>query len=266
LELLKLFYGAVVGLLLGLTGAGGSIVSVPILIYLLGYDAHAATGTSLIIVGTGALAGVVQYFLTARQRIQWAAGVLFSLLGFLGVGVGSYVNTLLPSAALLYSFGLLMLVVGIYTLRKRSSEKESPFPFRFRLSGWGEILRVTVAALGVGFLTGLFGVGGGFLIVPALLFVLNFPMREALATSLLVITLNSAEGVIARLLGLGKIHFGGLIFLSLGTILGIGVGVVLVRHLPARLLGKIFAWFVIAVGVYMILRTYFLGPGGIGGP
>ncbi|MGO0122449.1 sulfite exporter TauE/SafE family protein [Desulfothermobacter acidiphilus] len=212
--LLEILYGAVIGLSLGLTGAGGSIITIPILLYLLGMDAHEATGTSLVIVGVGALAGAVQYEFGRQKYLHWKIGFLLALTGIIGAFLGSYFNSLVSSTVILYLFAALMLVVGGLMFREKHYGGGSELPSFSKVKGAKAWLKFSGAGLLIGLLTGFFGVGGGFLIVPVLALILDFPMKHAIATSLLVIALNCLWGVLSRLSGISTIELGPALWLS----------------------------------------------------
>jgi uncharacterized membrane protein YfcA len=217
--------GLLIGLALGALGGGGSILTVPVLVYLLHQSPHAATTASLLIVGVTALAGMSAHHRAGRVRI--GQGLVFGLLGV----VGSYAGTLLSAGVdanvLLVGFAGLMVVAAVAMLRRLSPGEPSqsaPAPpedaalveasgaavatlarrvtapaTAVRRIDAASAAKVVAAATVVGLLTGFFGVGGGFVIVPALVLVLGFEMPVAVGTSLLVIVVNSAVALVARL-------------------------------------------------------------------
>jgi uncharacterized membrane protein YfcA len=252
---LDIAYGAVIGLSLGLTGAGGSIITIPILIYLLGMNAHVATGTSLVIVGVGALAGAIQYTMGKTKYLHWRIGFLFAAAGIVGAFLGSYFNALLPSNLILYLFAVLMIVIGIMMLREKNYAKDTGIPSLKNVKGLSEWSKFVGAGLFIGFMTGFFGVGGGFLIVPVLVLVLDFPMKHAIATSLMVIALNCLWGILSRLGGVGTIAWATALWLVIGAIVGIIIGVLVAKKIKPGSLTKIFAYFVIVLAIYMFFRT-----------
>jgi len=203
--------GLLIGLSLGALGGGGSILTVPALVYLLGQDTRAATTGSLLIVGVTALAGMVVHHLASRVRV--AQGVVFGVLGIGGSYVGSLLSVRVAPAVLLASFSVLMLVVAAIMF-VRSRRSKGGLPKGSGSTGQVEVpiitlrpsftcscprlLKVVITASAVGLLTGFFGVGGGFAVVPALVLVLGFTMPVAVGTSLLVIAINSASALVSR--------------------------------------------------------------------
>ncbi|MCL4407271.1 MAG: sulfite exporter TauE/SafE family protein [Thermotogae bacterium] len=253
--ILDIAYGSIIGFSLGLTGAGGSIITIPILIYLLGMNAHVATGTSLVIVGVGALAGAIQYAFGKTKYLHWRIGFLFAVAGIVGAFLGSYFNALLPSYIILYLFAILMVIIGIMMLREKNYAKDTGAPSLKNVRGLSEWSKFVGAGLFIGFMTGFFGVGGGFLIVPVLVLILDFPMKHAIATSLMVIALNCLWGILSRLGGVGTIAWGTALWLVAGAIFGIVIGVLIAKKIRPGSLTKIFAYFVIALAIYMFVRT-----------
>lgn len=245
---LAVTFGVVIGLLLGTVGGGGSILTVPILVYALGQGIHDATATSLPIVGATALLGAV---VQARAgRVDARTAFVFGGAGILGAFGGTWLNARVSGPVILLLFGFLMLIVALrMTVRKRSPDASQPTdtPAGFH---WP----VLASGIVVGVMTGFFGVGGGFLIVPALVLILGMPMRLAVGTSLLIIAINSAAGIMAHL-GSGGIN------LSLAAIFIVGgfTGAVLGGRLAGRVdeakLARGFAALVALVGVYLIARN-----------
>lgn len=175
---------------LGLFGGGGGILAIPLLVTA-GIPADEAGTTSLVVVGLGAIGGLVNH--ARAGRVDWRKGVLFSALGALGALYGSRLALVTDDRIQLWGFAVVLIVAGALMLRKslRHSAEAPPHP---RRAWW----LVVVTALVVGWFTGFFGVGGGFLVVPALTLVLGMGMYQATATALLVITLNSAVALLPR--------------------------------------------------------------------
>jgi hypothetical protein len=221
--------GLVIGLSLGALGGGGSILTVPALVYLLGQDAHGATTASLVIVGVTAVAGVTAH--ARAHRVRFGDGLMFGALGVAGSVLGSRLSAGIGSFVLLSAFAGLMLVAAAamayragrgwanYTpvsagpalagggyfpgagsvLPLPAGPRAAQGPAGIPTAGRNRALRVLGAASAVGLLTGFFGVGGGFVVVPALVLVLGFEMPEAVGTSLLVIAINTSAALAARI-------------------------------------------------------------------
>jgi len=232
-----LAYGAAIGGALGLTGAGGSILAVPALVYLVGENVHTALGTSLAIVGGIAIEGAFQQ----RDSMQWKSGLLLGVCGIAGSVPGSLLSAYFSSATLLLLFSGLMIIASISMLRSRGSDapRDTAAPF------WV----IFIAGLGIGFLTGFIGVGGGFLIVPAMVFAFRCSMRVAIATSLLVIAFNSFVGLATRF-ATASIEWDVVAAFLAGGLAGNLVASKLVHYLNQRSLKRIFAVFILFVGIF----------------
>jgi uncharacterized protein len=242
--------GGLIGFSLGALGAGGSILTVPILVYAMGVPVQGATGTSLAIVGLNAATGAVDYL--RRGRSLPKTGITFGSSGVLGAFAGVWLNHQMRGDLVLVLFSGLMLVAAFSMLRRRdTSAALKAFDECYTLAGW---LRLVVVGLGIGFLTGLFGVGGGFLIIPALIVVLRLPMQFAVGTSLLAITLNALWGLI------GNIRFGSLDWpltglFAVGGVAGVLIGGKLAARLPESALRSAFALLIVGVAVYTFGRS-----------
>ena len=198
--------GFLVGLSLGALGSGGSILAVPALVYAAGQTPQEATATSLLLVGIAALSGLPSHYRAGRVKI--APGVVFGVTGIGGSFAGTAINRRLDPNLLLLAFSGLILVAAWRMVTAcptctRSGEAEALESSTIAAKPAGldfeHVLMVLAAGTGVGFLTGLFGVGGGFVIVPALTLLLGFAMPQAIGTSLLVVAINSATALVARL-------------------------------------------------------------------
>lgn len=238
-------FGSLIGLSLGALGAGGSILTVPILVYAMGVPVQTATGTSLAIVGLNAATGALDYLRRGRSLPRTAFA--FGASGVLGAFAGVWLNHLVRGELILMLFSLLMLVAAFSMLRRRAADASATcFDERYPVRGW---LRLGLVGLGVGFLTGFFGVGGGFLIVPALMLVLHLPVRLAVGTSLLVIALNAVWGL------LGNLRFGTFDWtltplFALGGAAGVLAGGRLSGKLPDRAQRTAFAVLVVGIAIY----------------
>lgn len=234
-----------VGASLGMLGAGGSIIMLPVLVYVIGVDPHAAVPLSLAIVGTTSLLSAA-----ARWRdgqIQWSAALLFGSAALLGASLGSRLTYLVPGVALLLAFGTLLLVVGVRMWRDKAAEDR---PVRLRRPAL-----MVAGGAAVGVLTGFLGVGGGFLIVPALLQVGGLNIRQAVSTSLVVIAMSSASGLAAHLARGTHLPVGLAAGLILAAATGMMAGLAGARRASSRQLRRGFAGFVIAVGIALILAN-----------
>ena len=255
-----LLIGAFVGIIVGSLGAGGGILSVPILVYILGQDPHQATGLSLIIVG---LTAAVSLATRARSgNVAWREGTIFALAGLVGTWAGS---TLGSARALMLSFCALLGAVAVFMVRSqlRSSESSSheagarpPDHHSWTLA---TVCRVVALATLTGFLTGFFGVGGGFAIVPALHLALRYPMKRASATSLLVMVITAAFGLASRTLaGTLTITAEAGVMVALFTAASMGGGIVgakLTKRVSNRVLGLVFAALLVGVAASTLVAT-----------
>jgi uncharacterized membrane protein YfcA len=234
-----------VGLLLGMVGGGGSIVVVPILVYVLGLPAAAAVALSLPIVGVTALVGAIA---KARSgQVHSRALLLFGVAGAVGAILGAKLTRLVPQPILLLIFAALLLAVGLRMWQGRGVE-EAACDNECRAG------RCTLAGWGVGILTGFLGVGGGFLLVPALRRFAHQNMKLAVGTSLGIIALNSASGFaghfseVTNLLPLAAA-------LIAAALVGLLAGLKLAGRVPARALEKTFAGVALAVAAYLVLMN-----------
>ena len=253
---LSLIFGGLVGLLLGLLGGGGSIITVPILVYLIGQDVHAATGTSLAIVFSSALLGA---FLHSRKgEVRLKSGITFGLMSVGGAVPGVFLNKIAAGNYVLVFFGFLMIIVAAVMLLKKtdSSQQENERVPCESYSFWDWVKMATIG-LAVGILTGFFGVGGGFLIVPALSLIGNFPTHQAVGTSLLIIAMTSSAGVLSNV-SFGTINPGIVAFFVIGGFFGVLFGTVFAGRLSGRKLNVAFGIFVILVAVYLLYANIFI--------
>jgi uncharacterized membrane protein YfcA len=237
--LLALPFGLAIGIVLGLVGAGGSILAVPVLVYVLGEPVKQATTESLLIVGLTALAGALT---AARERrVRWRIGLAFAAAGAAAALAGTALNRLVGSTAILLGFGALLLAAA-FAMSRAPDRSVRPPQVR---------ARVGAAGAATGLLTGFFGVGGGFLIVPALTLGVSLPMALAVGTSLLVIALTSGAALAAHLASGGidpslTAGFAG------AAIAGAVAGSRLHTRVPEQLLRRLFAALLAVVGVAVL--------------
>ncbi|WP_017570578.1 sulfite exporter TauE/SafE family protein [Nocardiopsis halotolerans] len=242
---LAILFGLLVGLLLGLLGAGGSILAVPALVLGVGMDLPSAIPASLVVVGASALAGLIPRL---RQRvIRWPVALVFGAAGLPAAFAGTAVGRLLPERWLMLGFALLMVVVAVRMLR---GQEEQGGACRTQAGGtdWrGCLPKALAAGAGVGFLTGLFGVGGGFVIVPALVLLLGLTAAEAVATSLVIVVINAASGLAAHAGAAAKLDPAAVaVFAAAAMTASLATGR-LAKRVPARPLRRGFAALVLAV-------------------
>ncbi|OKI77015.1 sulfite exporter TauE/SafE family protein [Streptomyces sp. CB02414] len=236
---LALVAGAVIGLALGALGGGGSVLAVPALIYLLGFTPAAATTASLIIVT--ATSATALYAHTRDGNVAWKTGALFAAAGIVPAFLTGAVAGRLPQAVLTVAFALIAALAALRMLRPSAAEP----PHRIRAG------KAAGTGAGLGAVTGLLGVGGGFLAVPALVGVLGLRMRQAVGTSLLVITMNSLAALAART-GTG-LHWEVIGPFTGAAILGAWDGKRLATKISGTTLQKIFAGVLLAVAAFMLV-------------
>ncbi len=234
-----------IGLSLGLLGSGGSIVTLPVLVYVAGVPVAAAVGMSLAIVGGASAAGA---WLKHRQGlVHWRAAMLFGVAGMAGAVAGAQLTRLVPPAVLMLLFAALMAVIALRMLARRGDDAIEPLPDC-------RPLRCGAAGLGVGVLTGFLGVGGGFLIVPAMILFARLPMATAAGTSLAVIAANSFAGLFGHL-NQGSIDGRLTAAFLAAALLGMTGGVRMGRIISTEKLRRAFGWFVLAVAAFVLARN-----------
>lgn len=249
--------GFLIGLSLGALGGGGSILAVPALVYAAGQNPKEATTTSLVLVAMTAVIGIIPHW--RAGRVRFAPGLLFGLAGIGGSLLGSHWNQGVDEDVLLLAFSGLMLVAGWAMWRKsRALPPVQPkavgaavaippiTPIALDLS---TVVKVVAAGSGVGLLTGFFGVGGGFVIVPALVLALRFTMPEAVGTSLLVITINAVIALGSRL-DAGSIDWATVIPFTVASLTGVIAGGRLAGKVDARRLQRWFIGLLVVVALY----------------
>ncbi len=241
--LLDLVLGFGIGLSLGLLGGGGSILTVPALVYLVGQSPQAAVTTSLAIVGANSALGAS--FHHAQGTLNWKVALIFGGVGMVVAYLAAGLSKLFSPALLLVAFALLMLFVGGMMILRREQSSTEPAGIVWNLP------LTLVGGAGVGLLTGVVGVGGGFMIVPALVMLVGLPMNQAIGTSLVIIAANSAAGLLGHLTGTLLDLSLTLIFVSAGLV-GTFVGARLAKRLPATRLRQAFALFVIVLALFLL--------------
>jgi uncharacterized membrane protein YfcA len=240
--------GLAIGLTLGAVGGGGAVLAVPLLVYVLGQDVHAATTTSLVVVAAAAIAGgSVQ---AGRARVCWRQVSVFAPAVLAGSLAGTLANEAVSGSVILLSFAPVLFAAAWFTWRRASSgegDDEGCPP--------SEPGRALVTGLSVGTLTGFFGVGGGFLVVPMLALVMRFPLRRAMATSLVVIGFASVAALAGHVWRSGELDAGLTIAMAFGCVVGAVAGTNLADRLPKRRLARGFALLVAAAGAYVLFEA-----------
>ena len=241
--------GGLVGFVLGLVGGGGSILAVPLMVYVVGVSSpHVAIGTSALAVAVNAFASLVNH--ARAGAVKWPCGMVFTAAGILGALAGSTLGKNFDGQKLLFLFALLMMAIAVLMLRR--SRKEDDADVRL---GKDNAPRLIGTGAGTGLLSGFFGIGGGFLIVPSLLASTHMPMINAVATSLVAVTAfglatagnYALSGYVDWLLA--AVFIGGGV---IGTIAGAAVS----RRLTGKdTLRRIFAVIVIATALYMLWQS-----------
>ncbi len=261
MALIGYFLSALVGISLGLIGGGGSILTVPILVYVMNVNPVLATSYSLFIVGSASLVGAANNY--RRGLVSIKTALLFGLSSITTVFMTRKVlMPLIPeelfnsrhfiitqSLATMVLFALLMLAASIAMIR----DKRSFIPSDNTGSRHGNILKLVVYGILIGLVTGFLGAGGGFLIIPTLVLLLKMPMKKAVGTSLLIIALNSLIGFTGDL-GHVNIDWTFLIIITAIAVAGIFIGVFLAKKIEGEKLKKAFGWFVLVMGVYILIK------------
>ncbi len=262
---LSVLFGACVGFALGLTGGGGSLLAVPLLVYGLSISPRDAFGISLAAVGATALIGVIPRI--RDHRVEVGTGIWFAVAGMMGAPLGTWAAAHISEPALLIMFSLLMLVVAVRMWRQSSvsahslegTVRRAPACQRtseghLRLTSRCAMV-LALVGLATGFLSGMFGVGGGFVIVPALVLFSGMSIHRAVATSLLVIVLVSISGVASQLTAGRHIPLELTSLFVLGGVLGLTLGGRAARRLSGPMLQRVFAGGIVAVAVFVVART-----------
>lgn len=264
--LLSIISGFVVGFSLGLIGGGGSILAVPLLLYFVGLSSfpdatHLALGTTALAVGLNAY--INSYMHVRRGNVAPRIGVAFTVPGLLGSFAGAYLGELTPGEKLLLYFSLAMITLGIYVALSRRAnasekcpEKESLVegqkpPFSFRTSTG---MAVMLAGFTTGLASGYFGIGGGFLIVPALILSSKMCIKKAVGTSLIAVgTFGLATGLVYAFHG--KVLYMVSLLYVLGGLMGGYLGTLFVVRVPGDKLRRVYGIIIVLVGIYILLKA-----------
>ena len=272
MSILEVLFGAIVGLSLGLTGGGGSIFAVPLLVYGIGLGPKLAVPVSLAAVGATALVGFLQRL--HAKEVEVTTGLVFAVAGLLGTPIGKAIGDRLPDRVLMVLFACLMAYIARRMWLKsqeeataaasaflRRAETAPTTPLGCSRDAGGHINLTTRCGMvlvslgfGVGILSGVFGVGGGFVIVPALVLFTNMRIHQAVSTSLMVISIISAGGVLTFVSGGRDVSFSIVAMFVIGGILGMQLGTWFARMLPGKQLQRFFAGAIVFVAAFVLIK------------
>ena len=261
MEYLGYFSSILIGISLGLIGSGGTILTIPILVYLFKIDSENATSYSLFIVGVTALIGSYNHYLLGNLKLKAALYFAFpsviSLLFVRDIVLPNTPNHLFfihnfevtKNSFLMLIFAILMIFASISMIRKSNCDKIKKETNFFQLSFIG---------LMVGFVTGFLGAGGGFLIIPALIFFAGLEMKQAIGTSLFIIFITSIIGFCGDILNGIQLDYKLLFVISSIAVTGMFMGIYLSKKINGSRLKPAFGWFVLVMGIYIISKEFFL--------
>lgn len=262
IEVLGYVGALVIGIVLGLIGGGGSILTVPVLVYLFGVNPVTATAYSLFVVGSSALVGAVKNM--QKKRVDYRTAFVFSIPAFIAVYITrKFIVPAIPqhiitiggievtkSIAIMLFFAFIMILASVSMIRETKEKPVKTDKVRYNYP------LIVIEGVIVGVLTGIVGAGGGFLIIPALVLLAKLPMKKAVATSLLIIAIKSLIGFIGDVQNL-EINWMFLLIFTFLSIIGIFVGVYLNRFINGKKLKKGFGWFVLFMGIYIVWKELF---------
>lgn len=257
MTLLAIPFGLAIGLVVGGIGGGGAILALPVLVYVLGESVSPASTSSLIVVALAAAVGAGS--LARHGHVCWRLALAFSLPAAAGSFAGTIANRTVSGAVLIVAFVPIMLLAAGATWQRAAAgraDEMGPCP---RVGIWALI----IAGFGVGALTGFFGVGGGFMIVPVLTLWFGVVFRRAVATSLVIITITGGAALAIHLVEGATLDVPITIALAGSTAVGAVCGTLVAQRLPQRALGRGFALVVTAVAIFLLVDTLaFGGPPG----
>lgn len=254
--ILGTLFAVCIGITLGFIGGGGSILALPILKYVMGVETKSAVAMTLVIVGAVSLIGVIPHWL--QGNVNFKTALLFSPAAMLGAYIGARIASLpiIDPTIQLICFAVMMLVAAFFMIRKSSrtsDNKQQDDLFNSKHDSQYRLLMIPIEGLIVGIVTGFVGVGGGFMIIPALVLLGKTPMKEAVGTSLLIITFKSLAGF-AGYFGQVPVDVNIMIIFTIAASLGTISGAYLTKFVKPKLLEKSFGYFVIAVAVYILVQ------------
>ena len=237
-----------IGLSLGILGGGGSILTVPIFVYVMGYTAKQSIAMSLVVVGATSLVGAIRHWRAGNFDLR--AALVFGGLAMVGARIGAELSKLVPGIVQLALLGFVMLAAAVLMLGRREALAGSPRPPRSPTAA----VATAIVGLGVGTLTGFVGVGGGFLFVPSLVLFADLPMKTAVGTSLFVIALSTATGALGYR-GQVAVPWGVVAAFALIAIAGIFIGALVLRHVSPQALRRAFAYFLFVMAAFVLYQN-----------
>jgi uncharacterized membrane protein YfcA len=243
--------GIAIGVLLGSVGGGGSLVAVPALVFVGDQSVRGAQAGALVVVIAAAAIGLASYL--RRDDVRWRAGLAFGAAVAASSFAGSALSRALDPNVLLLAFSPVMVAGAVAMLAERDRSESGFRPWRHGVSS-GSATKVAALGVGTGWLTGLFGVGGGFVIVPVLVLGLGFAVTEAVGTSLLVIIIGSTVALVDRLHG-GAIEWSVVAPFAASAVVGVVLGSALGKRIGGRMLTRWFALFVVATAIYTATKA-----------
>ncbi len=248
-----------IGIVLGLIGGGGSILTVPVFVYLMHINPITATAYSLFVVGVSALVGAINNL--RKGLVSFRTAIVFAVPAFIAVyTTRKYVVPAIPDhlftigkfmmtkeVGIMIFFAIIMLLASLSMIKntKKNIEQKTKIQYNYPL--------ILIEGAVVGFLTGIVGAGGGFLIIPALVLLAKLPMKKAVATSLLIIAIKSLIGFIGDVENL-EIEWNFLLIFTAISIIGIFIGMYMSNYIEGKKLEKGFGWFVLVMGIYIIVK------------
>lgn len=250
MQALGLALAALVGLSLGLLGGGGSILTVPIFVYVLGFAAKPAIAMSLPVVGVTSLAGAVSHYRAGNVRLGTA--LVFGVIAMVGAYAGARLSALVSGTFQLLLLAVVMLAAAVSMFRRAGGDSRAE-PAEPGM-GAAQLALTALVGLAVGVLTGMVGIGGGFLFVPALVLLRKLPMKQAVGTSLVVIAMNAAAGSLGYH-GQVDVPWGFTAAFAAVAIGGILLGTYLVRFVSQAALKRAFAVFLVVIGALMLYQN-----------
>lgn len=258
--LIGYFLSVVIGFTLGIFGGGGSILTVPVLVYIFHIPPVMATAYSLFIVGVSTLFGAISQI--KEKLINFKAAITFAVPSLTGTFIAR--KFIIPSVpekileingylltkdtAILIFFSIIMLLASYSMIKGRKEENQSSKEKKLNITF------TVISSFFIGLITGIVGAGGGFLIIPALVFLMNLDMKSAVATSILIISVNSLVGFTGSFMSGAVLDFKFLILFTILTIIGILLGIYFSKNIPSQKLKPAFGWFVLIMGAFILIK------------